>query len=80
MAKFTKRDIENWGKFERLRIKGTINMFDVTSGCLLTGLNEREYMFCMNNYEDLKFEVFCNDNYKDLKFELEDYLSLWKFM
>ena len=36
--------------FESLRVKGTINMFDIEQGTKLTGLTKNEYIDIIRNY------------------------------
>lgn len=51
---FTGKQISNWEAYEKLRKAGTINMCLVGAGCKLSGLTRDEYIFCMENYLDLK--------------------------
>lgn len=54
MNKFTDKQIENFKDFEDIRISGVINMFNTRSGCEMTGMTKDEWIFCMNNYDELK--------------------------
>lgn len=51
---FTKKQIEDWRAFERVRLSGEINMFDVNNGTILSGLTPEDYRFAMKNYSELK--------------------------
>jgi hypothetical protein len=53
--KFTKEELENWKKYERVRKEGKWNMFDVNAQ-VATGLSKEEFVFCMKNYTELKKE------------------------
>jgi hypothetical protein len=50
MTKWTEQQILNWAAYEAVRKSGAINMFDVRTGCALSGLTKDEYTFCMKNY------------------------------
>lgn len=54
MNKFTDKQIENFKDFEGIRVSGVINMYDARSGCEMTGMTKDEWIFCMNNYDELK--------------------------
>jgi hypothetical protein len=51
---FTEEQIQNWQAYERVRQLGVINMFDVRTGGMLSGLSNDEYMFCLKNYSKLR--------------------------
>lgn len=50
-------DKDKFIKFENLRLSGVINMFDITSGCEITGLSREDYTYIMKHYTELK-EMF----------------------
>ena len=50
---FTKMEIGNWRAFERVRKGGRWNMFDPQAR-IASGLDDDEYVFCMNNFFSLK--------------------------
>lgn len=54
--KFTKKQLENWKRYEEVRAGGKWNMFDKNAQ-ITSGLNRQEYLFCMRNYSGLKKEV-----------------------
>jgi len=54
--KFTKKQLNDYEKYENLRRQGIINMFDLKKGCFITGLEPNEYKFVMCNYTELKEE------------------------
>jgi hypothetical protein len=39
--------------FEDIRVSGVINMYDIKMGCELSGLTREEWIYCMDNYEEL---------------------------
>lgn len=41
-------------KYERVRMSGRINMFDISSGVCLTGLSREKYLDIMNHYDDYR--------------------------
>lgn len=51
--KFTKKQLENFKKYEKVRSGGKYNMFD-KKAIIATGLTKEEYLFVMNNYMELK--------------------------
>ncbi|MDR1563908.1 MAG: hypothetical protein LBS74_03015 [Oscillospiraceae bacterium] len=51
---FTERQINNFEKYERVRRSGQINMWDATNGCKLSGLTLDEYLFVIQNYNELE--------------------------
>lgn len=53
---FTPDQIANWEAFERVRKSGVINMFDISTGSMLSGLSRDEYLFCMKNYSELQHQ------------------------
>lgn len=53
MHNFTEDQIRNWFKYERVRRAGAFNMFDPDAR-LATRLSQEDYLFCMNNYSELR--------------------------
>jgi len=51
--KFTKRQIEDWRKYEAVRISGRHNMW-FPEARIATGLPINRYMFCLSNFSELK--------------------------
>ncbi len=57
MIKAATKDSEKlvkYVKYERVRISGITNMFDVERVSNLSGLSENDVIFVMKNYDDLK--------------------------
>jgi len=54
---FTEKQIDDYRKYEKVRLSGRINMYDSYHGSRLAGLTEYEYMFVLTNYEDLRMEA-----------------------
>jgi len=45
---------EQFKKYEKIRLSGITNMFDITFVSELTGLNKKQILEIMQNYEELK--------------------------
>lgn len=45
---------ERFERYEKVRVSGITNMFDVKTVCALSGLDREEVMFVMKNYTELK--------------------------
>lgn len=56
MSKFTPQQLKHWQRYEKVRAKGRWNMFDHAAR-LATGLDREEYLFVMQNYEELETAV-----------------------
>ena len=52
-GKFTKDEIANWEAYEDVRVSGDYNMFSPQARDM-AGLSKEEYMFCINNYTELR--------------------------
>jgi hypothetical protein len=50
--KITDQDIRNYQAYERVRSRGTYNMFD-SRARIATGLTKEDYLFVMENYDTL---------------------------
>lgn len=53
---YTRQELENWIRFERVRQSGLYNMFD-SNARLSTGLSKEEYTFVLRNYDSLGLVV-----------------------
>lgn len=53
---FSKEDICDWKKFERVRLDGSWNMFD-SRAIQASGLEKERYFFVLKNYSKLKEAV-----------------------
>lgn len=51
--KFTKEQLENWKRFEKVRASGRWNMLS-TEAREASGLSIEEYWFCISNYSELE--------------------------
>ena len=51
--KFTFMQIANWRRYEKVRLGGRWNMF-FPQARAATGLTPEEYLFCIENYNELK--------------------------
>lgn len=56
ISQFTRKQISNWRKYEKVRASGRWNMWDIAA-MEATGMNRREYLFVLRNYDALKEEV-----------------------
>jgi len=45
---------EQFKKYEKIRLSGITNMFDITFVSELTGLNKKQILEIMQNYKELK--------------------------
>ena len=61
MKEFTFIQLENFRRYEEVREEGLYNMFDPRAR-ELTGLSEKDYIFVMNNYSDLKTADLADKN------------------
>ena len=59
---FTEKQLNNWVRYERVRLGGRINMYDSGTGCRLSGLTDDEYTFCIVNYEALRAAYEANSS------------------
>jgi hypothetical protein len=50
--KITDQDIKNYQAYERIRARGTYNMYDLAARHA-TGLSKEDYIFVMENYDTL---------------------------
>lgn len=46
--------IDAYRAFERVRLSGVTNMIDRPVVCVLAGITQQEYMYVINNYEQLR--------------------------
>ena len=51
--KFTKQQLEDWRKYEKVRLSGKFNMY-FPGAQKASGLSEKRYSFCLVNYSELK--------------------------
>ncbi len=50
---YTEKQINDWRKYENVRVGGRFNMFDPNAR-LSTGLSREDYDFVMDNFSELK--------------------------
>jgi hypothetical protein len=53
---FTKSQLDNYVTYERIRAIGAFNMFDPRARNM-SGMSSKEWVFCIEHYNDLKKAV-----------------------
>ena len=53
---YTEQQLNNWRIYEDIRGSGAFNMFDPRARAITT-MSKSEWLFCMQNYADLRKEA-----------------------